>query len=99
MNQPRTNEHREQLNQHPDRVTVDWTMLTMPSEEDVARIDRLVEDIIPPNEPDRVTVDWTMQTMPSEEDVARIDRLVEDIIPPNEVEQIPPNEVEQRHPA
>ena len=47
MNQPRTNEHREQLNQHPDRVTVDWTM---PSEEDVARIDRLVEDIIPPNE-------------------------------------------------
>jgi len=95
MNQPRTNEHREQLNQHPDRVTVDWTM---PSEEDVARIDRLVEDIIPPSEPDRVTVDWTMQTMPSEEDVARVDRLVEDIIPPNEVEQIPPNE-EQRHPA
>ncbi|HXY66390.1 MAG TPA: hypothetical protein VEI45_19035 [Mycobacterium sp.] len=71
--------------------TVDWTMQTMPSEEDVACIDRLVEDIIPPNEPDRVTVDWTMQTMPSEEDVARIDRLVEDIIPPNEVEQ--------RHPA
>jgi hypothetical protein len=50
MNEPRTNEHREQLNQHPDRVTVDWTMQTMPSEEDVARIDGLVEDIIPPNE-------------------------------------------------
>jgi hypothetical protein len=50
MNEPRTNEHREQLNQQPDRVTVDWTMPTMPSEEDVARIDRLVEDIIPPNE-------------------------------------------------
>jgi hypothetical protein len=50
MNEPRTNEHPEQLNQYPDRVTVDWTMQTMPSEEDVARIDRLVEDIIPPND-------------------------------------------------
>ena len=50
MNEPRTNEHRGQLNQQPDRVTVDWTMQTMPSQEDVARIDCLVEDIIPPNE-------------------------------------------------